>query len=148
MAPKNFQRLHHIRQSWLDLKADNQSCTDGAQPTEYASKPYQRGVSEAPRSDPRNQAVELLQTGSTARQRAGGPAPAAPTEMAERQSCVQYLYLYDLYTGHCRFEIHFFCKFNFGLFVNSTLTGIHCLINSEFEFNKFSYCLANMYSNS
>ena len=59
-------------------------------------------------------------------------APAAPAEMAERQSCGQYISLQHLYAGHIRFEIHCSCKFNLQLFVNSTLEAIHVLRNSEF----------------
>ena len=38
---------------------------------------------------------------------------SAPTEIPERQSFVEYLYLHDVYIDYCTREIHLYCKLNF-----------------------------------
>ena len=88
------------------------------------TSPYQRGVSEAPWSDPRGQAVELPRGSTTARQRAYGPAPAVPAGMAVCQSWRLYLLLLDLFTGQRSIKQNFIVNSSVHLCINSSLDGV------------------------
>ena len=69
----------------------------------------------------------------------GGPPPAAPAEMAERQS-FRHLLLFEFSQGQRSIELSLFCKFEFAIcLVHSSLRAVPFSEISKSEFKIFDF---------